>query len=53
MPPAFGDEQKAAHWFTAALVVLGGRSPEEVFAGEGGAETVGRILTRIEHNIPS
>jgi hypothetical protein len=49
----FGDEQKAAHWFVTPLALFGGRSPEEVFDDKGGPETVDRILTRIEHNIPS
>jgi putative toxin-antitoxin system antitoxin component (TIGR02293 family) len=49
----FGDEQKAAHWFATPLPLLGGRSPEEVFNDKHGVETVDRILTRIEHNIPS
>jgi len=49
----FGDEQKAAHWFATPLALLGGRSPEEVFDDKGGAEIIDRILTRIEHNIPS
>jgi uncharacterized protein (DUF2384 family) len=49
----FGDEKKAAHWFITPLALLGGRSPEEVFDGKGGAALVDRILTRIEHNIPS
>ncbi len=49
----FGDEHKAAHWFATPLALLGNRSPEEVFDDKGGAEIVDRILTRIEHNIPS
>ena len=49
----FGDEQNAAHWFATPLPLLGGRSPEEVFDDKDGAETLDRILTRVEHNIPS
>jgi uncharacterized protein (DUF2384 family) len=49
----FGDKQKAAHCFATPLTVLGGRSPEEVLGDKAGAEIVDRILTRIEHNIPS
>jgi hypothetical protein len=32
---------------------LRGRTPSQVLAAEGGAEMIERILTRIEHNIPS
>lgn len=49
----FGDEKKAAHWFATRLPLLDNRSPEEVFDDKDGPEIVERILTRIEHNIPS
>ena len=49
----FGDEQKASHWLSTPLVILGDLSPAQVLAREGGTETIDRILTRIEHNIPS
>jgi uncharacterized protein (DUF2384 family) len=48
----FGDEQKTSHWFATPLPILRGRTPSQLLA-EGGAELVERILTRIEHNIPS
>jgi putative toxin-antitoxin system antitoxin component (TIGR02293 family) len=49
----FGDEQKTSHWFATPLPILRGRTPSQVLAAEGGAEMIERILTRIEHNIPS
>ena len=48
----FGDERKASHWLSTRLPVLDNRSPSEVLE-QGGIEAVERILTRIEHNIPS
>ena len=45
----FGDEHKASH----SLALLGNQSPAHVLARSGGVEAVDRILTRIEHNIPS
>ena len=49
----FGDEHKASHWLSTPLAVLGDRSPSHVLATPDGVEVVDRILTRIEHNIPS
>jgi uncharacterized protein (DUF2384 family) len=49
----FGDERKASHWLGSPLPVLGGRSPAQALAEDGDVSVVDRILTRIEHNIPS
>jgi hypothetical protein len=49
----FGDRRKAAHWLDTPLRLLRGRSPAQVLAQDGDVATVDRILTRIEHNIPS
>jgi putative toxin-antitoxin system antitoxin component (TIGR02293 family) len=49
----FGDEQKATHWLSTPLAILGNRAPSELLASEEGIERVERTLTRIEHNIPS
>jgi putative toxin-antitoxin system antitoxin component (TIGR02293 family) len=49
----FGDEHKASHWLLTPLAVLADRSPSQVLATRDGVEVVDRILTRIEHNIPS
>jgi putative toxin-antitoxin system antitoxin component (TIGR02293 family) len=49
----FGDEHKASHWLSTPLAVFGDRSPSQVLATPDGVEVVDRILTRIEHNIPS
>jgi hypothetical protein len=48
----FGDEQKTSHWFATPLAMLRGQTPSQHLA-KGGVELVERILTRIEHNIPS
>jgi uncharacterized protein (DUF2384 family) len=49
----FGDEQKASHWFVSPLPLLGNLSPMQALARRDGVETIDRILTRIEYNIPS
>lgn len=49
----FGDEQKATHWLSTTLEVLGNRTPAELMASAEGIALVERILTRIEHNILS
>ena len=49
----FGDENKASHWLSTPLQLLGGRSPVQALADGGDISVVDRILTRIEHNIPS
>ena len=49
----FGDEQKATHWLSTPLEVLGNRTPTELMASPEGIALVERTLTRIEHNIPS
>ena len=49
----FGDERKASHWLGTPLRLLGGRSPVQAIAEDGDVSVVDRILTRIEHNIPS
>ena len=49
----FGDEHKASHWLATPLSLLGGRAPSELLTSPEGIESVERILTRIEHNIPS
>ena len=49
----FGDEQKATHWLTTPLAILGNRTPTELLASSDGIALVERTLTRIEHNIPS
>jgi uncharacterized protein (DUF2384 family) len=48
----FGDRRRASHWLDTPLRVLSGRSPAQAL-GDGDVSAVGRILTRIEHNIPS
>ena len=45
----FGDEQKATHWLSTPLGILGNRAPAELMAS---AEVIA-LMTRIEHNIPS
>lgn len=49
----FGDEQKATHWPSTPLPLLENRAPADLLATDEGIERVERILTRIEHNIPS
>ena len=49
----FGDEQKATHWLSTPLAILGNRIPAELLASNEGIALVERTLTRIEHNIPS
>jgi len=49
----FGDEQKATHWLATPLPILGDRSPSQLLEMPEGLALVERILTRIEHNIPS
>jgi putative toxin-antitoxin system antitoxin component (TIGR02293 family) len=49
----FGDEQKATHWLSTPLELLGNRAPAELLASNDGLAIVERTLTRIEHNIPS
>jgi putative toxin-antitoxin system antitoxin component (TIGR02293 family) len=49
----FGDEQKATHWLSSPLEVLGNRTPAELMVNAEGIALVERTLTRIEHNIPS
>jgi len=48
----FGDEQKAIHWLSTPLPLLGNRAPADLLATDEGIEVVERTLTRIEHNIP-
>ena len=49
----FGDEQKATHWLSTPLRILGDRTPAELMVSAEGIALVERTLTRIEHNIPS
>jgi putative toxin-antitoxin system antitoxin component (TIGR02293 family) len=49
----FGDEQKATHWLSTPLALLGNRPPAELLASNEGLALVEQTLTRIEHNIPS
>jgi putative toxin-antitoxin system antitoxin component (TIGR02293 family) len=49
----FADEQKATHWLSTPLGMLGDRTPAELMASPEGIALVERTLTRIEHNIPS
>lgn len=49
----FGDENKASHWLTTPLPLLGDRPPSELLEHPEGVDAVETILTRIEHNIPS
>ena len=49
----FGDEQKATHWLSTPLAILGNQTPTELLATNEGIAAVERTLTRIEHNIPS
>jgi len=49
----FGDEQKATHWLSTPLPLFDNRPPAELLATSEGMAVVERILTRIEHNIPS
>ena len=48
----FGDEQKASHWLSTPLPILGARSPAQIIL-KGDFDEIDQILTRIEHNIPS
>ncbi len=49
----FGDEHKASHWLSTPLALLDNLSPARAMARKDGVEEVDRVLTRIEHNIPS
>jgi putative toxin-antitoxin system antitoxin component (TIGR02293 family) len=49
----FGDEQKATDWLSTPLEIFGNRTPAELMVTAEGIAVVERILTRIEHNIPS
>ena len=49
----FGDEQKATHWLSTPLPILGNRSPAELLSSKEGIALVEQTLARIEHNIPS
>ena len=49
----FGDEQKATHWLSTPLALLGNRTPAELLGSNEGLVLVEQTLTRIEHNIPS
>lgn len=49
----FGDEHKASHWLATSLPILDARSPSQLIESQEGIDLVERILTRIEHNIPS
>ena len=49
----FGDEQKATHWLSTPLAILGNRTPSELLVSTDGIALVEQTLTRIEHNIPS
>jgi putative toxin-antitoxin system antitoxin component (TIGR02293 family) len=49
----FGDEQKATHWLSTPLAILGNRTPSELMVSSDGIGLVEQTLTRIEHNIPS
>jgi putative toxin-antitoxin system antitoxin component (TIGR02293 family) len=45
----FGDEQRATHWLSTPLAILGNRTPAELLATNEGIALVERTLTRIEH----
>jgi len=49
----FGNEQKASHWLSTPLALLGNLSPVQSLARGGADELIDQILTRIEYNIPS
>lgn len=49
----FGDENKASHWLTTRLPLLGDCSPAQLLERQEGLDLIEQILTRIEHNIPS
>jgi uncharacterized protein (DUF2384 family) len=49
----FGDEQKATHWLSTPLAILGNQTPAELLVTNEGIAAVERTLIRIEHNIPS
>ncbi len=49
----FGDEEKASHWLTTRLPLLGDCSPSQLLERQDGLDLVEQTLTRIEHNIPS
>ena len=49
----FGDEQKATHWLSTPLEILGNHTPAELMVNAEGIALVERTLSRIEHNIPS
>ncbi len=44
----FGDAAKAAAWLDQPRVQLGGRTPREVLATEGGALRVEELLAQID-----
>lgn len=44
----FGDAAKAAEWFNGPRLQLGGRTPLEVLATEGGVRRVEELLTQID-----
>jgi hypothetical protein len=44
---------KRPHWLSTPLPLFDNRLPAELLATNEGMELVERILTRIEHNIPS
>jgi putative toxin-antitoxin system antitoxin component (TIGR02293 family) len=49
----FGTEERALRWMRMPLSELGGRTPEEVLAGEtpDAAAAVDAILTRIDYGV--
>lgn len=44
----FGNPAKAAEWLNQPRLQLGGRTPLEVLATEGGARRVEELLTQID-----
>lgn len=47
----FENQEKAARWFTQPLSLLGGATPIELCATDGGAKAVEQVLGRIEHGV--
>lgn len=47
----FGDEERAARWFSSHPKALGGKTPLEFMKTEPGARWVEEVLGRIEHGV--
>ena len=47
----FGNEHKAAHWFSTPLSIFSNQTPSEILELDDGVKLVDDVLTRIEHNV--